>query len=48
MTDLIVNVRKAIHAPMKQVFDARLTAELLARSMLPAPSTQHAAARSGD
>lgn len=37
MTDLTVNIEKTIEAPIEQVFDAWLTAETLAKFILPMP-----------
>ncbi len=37
MTDLTVNVKKIIHAPIGKVFDAWLNPEILSQFILPMP-----------
>jgi uncharacterized protein YndB with AHSA1/START domain len=37
MTDLTLNVRKIIHAPIEEVFDAWLNPKILAQFMMPMP-----------
>ncbi len=40
MTDLTVKIKKEIHAPIEQVFDAWLDSEMLTKFMMPMPNME--------